>query len=335
MTFGARYIANIIHFAQLQGASKKQLLEIVGVDSLVELDNENLRFDAVIYNAVIEKALELTGDNYLGLHIGNYLSLSAAGLITQIVQVSSTIHEALSHIVTFANLGCQALPFSLHETTENWEVRLTPSLVWKKQSSQSVRHTLDAVMMFTLRELYTLVRQKNRPIAVYLEYPRPERFMEYEKQFNCMVKFSQPYNAIIIDKQLMQQKIITSNYTLLQILVRYAHKQLEEIEQRSNFSSKVRHSILNMIKPQFPTIEQVAKNLNMSVRTLQRKLKGENYTFKKLLEELKQKLALDYLTNPKLTIKEIAYLLDYADSSTFIRTFKRWKGVSPSVYRRQ
>ena len=87
------------------------------------------------------------------------------------------------------------------------------------------------------------------------------------------------------------------------------------------------------MKPQFPTIEQVAANLNLSVRTLQRRLKEEGLTYKIVLDELRKQFALDYIKNKELSVKEIAYLLDYAEPSSFIRTFKRWTGKSPNVYR--
>ena len=67
----------------------------------------------------------------------------------------------------------------------------------------------------------------------------------------------------------------------------------------------------------------LAANLNLSVRTLQRRLKEEGLTYKNVLDELKLQFALDYLKNEALSIKEIAYLLDYAEPSSFIRGFKQ------------
>jgi AraC-like DNA-binding protein len=117
------------------------------------------------------------------------------------------------------------------------------------------------------------------------------------------------------------------------MLVQYAEKKLSSLQEESGFAQIVRQSIINMVKPQFPTIEQVAANLNLSVRSLQRRLSEEDLTFSTVLEELKRQFALDYLQNERLSIKEIAYLLDYADASSFIRSFRRWMGVSPEQYR--
>ena len=110
-------------------------------------------------------------------------------------------------------------------------------------------------------------------------------------------------------------------------------EKLAAMEGQLGFATIVKQSIINLVKPQFPTIEQVAANLNLSVRTLQRRLKAEGLTYKAVLDELRRQFALDYLKNDALSIKEIAYLLDYAESSSFVRSFKRWTGKSPQEFR--
>ena len=137
----------------------------------------------------------------------------------------------------------------------------------------------------------------------------------------------------MLNKKQVEEPIITSDYNLLRILVQYANEKLVALEQEQGFYTIVRQSILNLVKPQFPTIEQVAANLNISVRTLQRRLKAEDHTYKSVLDELRKGFALDYVKNKSLTIQEITYLLDYSEPSAFNRSFKRWTGKSPLEYR--
>ena len=334
MTFRARFIANIIQFAAQQGADRRVFLNLIGKE-LEELNDEELTFEAGVYNEVVEKAMELTGDPYLGLHLGEYLSLSAAGLIVQIVQSSRTVLEGLNYIVAFANLGCQALPFQLKKIKNEWELSLHPNPIWEEQSPVAVRQTMDGTVMFTLREFHTLTRQKYYPLRIHFSYPRPGKYEEYERLFKCSVRFNQPKTAFYFDQKHVDNPVVTSDYDLLQMLVQYAEKKLNTLQNENGFSTVVKQSIINLVKPQFPTIEQVAANLNLSVRTLQRRLKEEALTFKIILDELKKQFALDYLKNKNLSVKEVAYLLDYADSSSFIRTFRRWTGLSPEKYRQE
>ena len=332
MTFGARYIANIIQFAGQQGANRKDLLQLTGL-TMNELNNENLRLDVSIYNAVLKRALGQTDDNFLGLHLGEYLSLSAAGLIVQIAQSSETIRQAVGFMIQFANLGCQALPFSLHENENEIELRITPSELWQNQAPESVRQTVDGIVVFTIKELHTLTHQKYYPTRILFHYNQPIHLEEYQRIFKSSVSFNHKYTSIFFNNRIFQEKIITSDYNLLKILVQHAELKLATMEQQSGFSTVVKQTILNLIKPEFPTIEQVAANLNLSVRTLQRRLKSEEKTFKSVLNDLKQQFAMDYIKNPQLTISEIAYLLDYSEVSAFSRSFKRWTGTTPNQFR--
>lgn len=332
MQFRARFIANIIQFAAQQGVDKRKLLAITGKE-MDTLCAEELMFEAPIYNAVVEKAIELGGDDLIGLHLGEYLSLSAAGLIVQIAQSSRTVLEALQYMVEYANLGCQALPFQLKELADEWELSLSPNELWLEQSPISVRHTIDGNLVFSIREFHTLTSQKYNPIRINFAYPRPKNISEYKRIFNCPIRFDQPLTAIYLDKKVVQEKVVTSDYRLLQLLIQYAQEKLATMEGQLGFATIVKQSIINLVKPQFPTIEQVAANLNLSVRTLQRRLKEEGLTYKQVLDELKRQFAIDYLTNKDLSVKEIAYLLDYAEPSSFIRSFKRWTGKSPKEFR--
>lgn len=332
MTFGARYIANIIQFAGQQGANKKDLLQLTGL-TMSELNDETLRLDVSVYNSVLELALQQTKDKAFGLHIGEYLSLSAAGLIVQIAQSSETVRQAVDFMIQFANLGCQALPFSLHKKDNEIELRITPSDLWLTQSPESVRHTTDGIVVFTIRELHTLTHQKFYPSRILFHYKRPDDLNEYQRIFKCAVDFNHTYTSLFFSNRIFQEKIITSDYNLLKILVQHAELKLATMAQQSGFSTIVKQTILNLVKPEFPAIEQVAANLNLSVRTLQRRLKAEQKTYKSVLDDLKQQFAMDYIKNPQLTISEIAYLLDYSEVSAFSRSFKRWTGTTPNQFR--
>lgn len=333
MTFGSRYIANIIQFAGQQGANQQDLLRLTGL-TMSELNDETLRLDVAIYNAVLENALAQTNDKSLGLHLGEYLNLSAAGLIVQLAQSSETVRQAVDFMIQFANLGCQALPFSLHENDKEIELRITPNKLWLNQSPESVRHTADGIMVFTIRELNTLTHQKFYPTRIQFHYNQPNDLKEYQRIFKCVVDFNYPYTSIFFNNRLFQEKIITSDYNLLKILVQHAELKLATMEQQADFSTIVKQMILNLVQPEFPTIEQVAANLNLSIRTLQRRLKSEQKTYKSVLDNLKQQFAMDYIKNPQLTVSEIAYLLDYSEVSAFSRSFKRWTGTTPNQFRK-
>ncbi len=82
-----------------------------------------------------------------------------------------------------------------------------------------------------------------------------------------------------------------------------------------------------------PTLRQIAVNLAISERSLQRRLRGCGTSFAWLLVNLRRELAIDLLGDRRLAVYEIAFLLGYSEPSAFNRAFRRWTGSSPSRYR--
>ena len=298
-----------------------------------ELCREDCKLGAEAYNNVLEAAMQSTGDPLFGLHAGENLNLQAAGLIVQIAHSSKTVHEALQYCCEFANLGCSALPLGLSEEQEHYRLTMTPNPVWLHQSPLSVEQTIYGYLAFTIKEFHSLTHQKHYPKEIWLTCHPPQDTGEVLRVVGCPVRYNMSENAVFFYKRHVEQPVVTSDYSLLQVLVAHAHEKTAAAQGANSFYHVVRKSVVNLVKPEFPTIEQIAGHLNMSVRTFQRKLKAEGYSYKVIIDELRKEFALGYLKNPELNIGDIAYLLGYADNSAFVRSFKRWTGQTPAGYR--
>lgn len=334
MTFSGRFVLNLVDFAALKGVERGMLLDLTG-HSAAELMQEDLRLQSKVYNAVVERAVALSGDPLFGLHAGEYLNLSAAGLISQITQTSRTVKEALDYCCEFAALGCRAMHMTFSESNGRYRLVFIPDPAWQQESAISVRQTIDGTFAFTLREFHALTRYKHYPLAIQCSYEQPASSAEYERVYGCRPAWGQAQNAMIFDADHINQPIVTSDYNLLRLLVAFANEKMAAIAGEEAFVTVVKRSVINMVKPEFPGIDEVAANLNISVRTLQRKLREEGHTFKEIIDELRREFAFSYLRRPELHIAEIAYLLSYADASAFIRSFKRQTGLTPQVWRQR
>jgi AraC-like DNA-binding protein len=80
------------------------------------------------------------------------------------------------------------------------------------------------------------------------------------------------------------------------------------------------------------SMKTIAGKLGVSRQTLFRKLKSEGLTFEKVLDELRYKLALHYLSGKKMSVNQTSYLLGFSDPAAFSRAFKRWTGSSPRAH---
>lgn len=334
MPFNGRFVYQLIEFASRQGADIKTLVNLATDQGTDYLLAEGTTLGHVPYNQVIEAASALTGDPFFGLHFGESMNMMAAGLVAQITMSSETVEQALQYACDFAQLACSSLPMQLTEQKEAFELTLIPEKVWESHSPLAVRHTIEGTIVFTINEFHELTHKRYFPLRIALPYDNPWDHSEYERLYQCPIQFNAPYAALYFDKQHLQQKVVTSDYHLLRVLVAHAQERLEALNDKKGFYEEVKASVTHLIKPEFPTVEQVARHLHLSVRTLQRRLSQEGHTFKEIIESLRKDFAYAYLKRPELSIGEIAYLLSYTDASAFIRSFKRWEGVTPNDYRR-
>jgi AraC-like DNA-binding protein len=332
MAFNGRFVMNIAQFAANLGGNMQVLISLSG-KTAQELCDEACVLEDKTYNAVIEQALKTTGDPFFGLHAGENLNLSAAGLIGQLTQTSETVKQALDLCCEFANLGCSALPMQLIEEEEHYKVTLLPDDLWQSQSPQAVQHTAEGVIAFTIKEFHALTRMQHNPLSIHLPWPQPAHISEYARVYGCPTYFNTNEIAIFLKKEHVEDRVITADYDLLRLLIAHAEEKSLLLTKELGFAALVKQSVLKLVRPEFPTIEQVSAHLNISPRTLQRRLKEDGMTYKLLIDGLRKEFAMRYLKNRDLTISEIAYLLSYADNSAFTRSFKRWTGKTPNAYR--
>ena len=332
MAFNGRFVLNLIQFAARQQVGTDELVALSG-SSIDELGQESCIIEDVAYNAVIEQAIASSGDAYFGLHAGEHLNMSAAGIVVQIAQTSETVKQAMELCCKYANLGCSALPLSLFEEDSHYRLTMTPRALWQTQSPLAVRHTTEGMLAFLIRQFGSLTHTKHKPIAIHVTWPEPMDSAEYRRVYDAPIYFGKSQVAILLKKSHLHAQVTTSDYRLLNILVAYAEEKSAKLRNEQGLVAMVKESIIKLLKPSFPTIGQVASHLNMSQRTLQRRLKKEGYVYQTVLDNLKMEFAESYLKRPDLTIGEVAYLLNYVDASTFTRSFRRWVGKTPGEYR--
>lgn len=120
-----------------------------------------------------------------------------------------------------------------------------------------------------------------------------------------------------------------------ELLTRHADTLQKEIERSKLFQDKVRKIVLMHLEASSVNLEVIAKELNISSRTVYRKLRNENLSYKSLLNEVRRRLAQDYLREGSFSIEDISSKLGFSESSAFHRAFKRWFETNPGQYRQQ
>lgn len=332
MPFNGRFVDDLISFAEQRGAERATALDALGIRD-AELRLQGSRIDNKAFSAMMHLILDRCQDKLFGLHMGESMNLSAAGLIMQIVQSSRTVREALGYVCQFANLGCSSLPMELEEAGDTARLTMVPDREWLLEEPEIIRHIGDGMLAFTLRQYKSLTHHKHLPIIAGSPFDSEIHRAEFERVLGIRVSFRRDCFELVLKRSQLDQRVNSADYGLLKVLVAYAEERLAALSKEEGFHGKVRRLVVSMAKPEPPSLDAVAANMNLSPRTLQRKLKEEGFAYSVILEKIKAQQALSHLKQGSLSISEIAYLLGYADHASFSRSFKRWTGKSPQAYR--
>ncbi len=170
------------------------------------------------------------------------------------------------------------------------------------------------------------------PKRVELQRTPAHREM-YEAHFLCPVKFKATQNALVFSKADMEQPFVTYNAELLAMVAPQLDAELTEQLAQKTVSEQAKGVLKRLLAGQRPGIQDLARELRLSTRTLQRRLTEQGISFQRLLEEARRELARHYLLHSSLELNETAYLLGYEDANSFFRAFHHWEGTSPGQWR--
>jgi AraC-like DNA-binding protein len=170
---------------------------------------------------------------------------------------------------------------------------------------------------------------------VQFAHRAPVHTAEHVRIFGAPLSFGSEANTLVIDRAFIDRQVPAADERLYPILRRYLDRVVKEMPREDRTLSSIRQVIGDSIREGDPKLDDVARKVTMSTRTLQRRLKEQGVDFKGLVDDTRRRLSLNYLADSAHTPADVAYLLGYSEVSAFNRAFKRWTGTTPSSYRRR
>jgi AraC-like DNA-binding protein len=159
---------------------------------------------------------------------------------------------------------------------------------------------------------------------------KPPDIGEHERIFGCPVRFESEHNRLYVDQAVWQARSPGAQPGVLHVLAEHADLLLEKLPRGPDLVDRTRRTIGERLRGGDPSLEAVARELGLSGRSLQRHLRELGYSYHAIADEVRAATARLYLEQPDIAIAEVAYLLGFADQSTFNRAFKRWTGLTPA-----
>ena len=312
------------------GLDTGQILHAAGLDA-VTLQDPDARIPVEQVDALWQKAYELSNDPNLALHAIEVLPFGAYRVIDFLASSAPTVGAALAKVSDYFPLinAVVRLPYAVGDrhVTFAVEAPLRPSTITRPYAE----YTLAAAFLRTR----IVTNPPYRLMRVEFSHPRPADISEHERIFGCPVRFSANACQMVIARDVWDAPCTSPDPTLFSVLDTHAKMLLDELPKPADVAGRVREAIDAELRGGHPNLESIAKRLAMSARTLQRRLRDEGLLFNDVLDATRFRAAKSYLAHGDIAGTEVAYLLGFAEPSSFNRAFKRWSGQTPTEFRRR
>ncbi len=323
----------ILRSAAALGADPTELSAKTGFDPASASDPD-AKIPLALETALWNEGARLSGDDAFGLHAAERVEPGAFDVLDYAVRTAPTFRAALERLARYNRLVHDAAVFTLRESGPSLRVEHG----FGNDPQAPCRHAAEFTLACIVVIGGALLGRPLRPLAVEFAHAEPSAaaLAEHRRLFGVAPRFSAPVNALELELTLVNSALGGADPALSRVIERHAEALLAALPPASETTGRrVWHLLSRLLGEGTPSLSEVASRLKMSERSLQRKLADEGQSFEGILDDVRRKLALRYLADPKLAVAEVAYLLGYSEPSPFHRAFKRWTGKTPNEARAQ
>ncbi len=323
----ARLLQPFVEFASAEGACRDLVPDhfwSVHRDARVSLD---------AVHAMLDRGVERTRDEALGLKLGRHMCLGAGGLFDYGMRSASTVRDSVAFAERYARLLSDPLHVGFEIVGTRAVIRLESESPWPRVAAD-----------FASSAWYKLHVAGQVPSAAHIEcwfpHPTPADLRDHERAFDgALLRFNAPFRGFAFDKAYEGAPGPGADSALHSMLRARLDSLLGQLGRSRTMTMAVRRLVVQEMNRETALSEgaladRVATAMRMSRRTLSRKLEQEGTSFVAIADTVRHETALAYVLDRRLELTEVAFLLGFSHVESFHRAFKRWTGETPVAYRR-
>jgi AraC-like DNA-binding protein len=328
MSVSILMVRELLGALERRGVARSRFLRAANIEP-AQLDDSSLRVSFGAYARVLHAVLEVSGDPAFGLHLGEHLNGSGFHVFGPMVQSSASLRQSYEVIARYSRLMAEFPSPSLCEDGGLASIRY--------DLSNSATPELRLVAEFVLTGLLQLLRRfagaNALPRRACFQYPAPAYRAEYTRVFGGRECFAEAFTGIEFDRSWLDRAQLHTHPELYAVLESHAERELGRLDRDTLVARRAEEYLTVQDPRHLPTMDQVARELGMSARSLRRRLAAEGVSYKSLVERARTRIAQRLLENPSASIQEVAYAMGFATPAAFHRAFKRWTATTPKSYR--
>jgi AraC-like DNA-binding protein len=320
----------IVEAGRARGVATSDLLRGTAL-SLEDLADSDRLIEADLELAIARNLITTVGDRPgLGVDAVRNYTIGSVGILGFALLTSPTVRDAIEVCGRYLVLTSAFFRFGIETVGEEVRIAFDDDEIPDDVRAFLVERDMAAILqlmplLFGAELLAALARvelrmPRERASALAALLPTPN------------IRFGMPRNLVALPRLVLDLPMPQADPLTAQLCERQCRDLLDRRQHRHGTAATVRARLLRTPSDP-PSMQAVANDLNLDSRTLRRRLDAEGTSFRGLVAEVRETLAIELLANTGLTVEEVAVRLGYADPASFTHAFTRWRGKPPSSYR--
>lgn len=321
------YLQPLLEAAQERGVTAAQLAAAAAVPALQQATLPD-SLAAQDYVKLLAVGAELASDPHFGLHVGERVKLGTYSVYGLILLSCRDFGQVLQQTMRYEQLAHDLGRSALAIDGDNAEYQ------WISNYPDASRHLVESVYA-GIRVFSTWLAGMALPSSrIQFTHAQASDSAEYVRLFGAEPLFGEPVNSVHFHAALLSWPVPNADVGLYPVLQQHAETLLQErTRSDQGIAAQVHAAIIKNLAHDRVRLSSIAEELNLSPRTLQRKLNEAGASFQQVLDQARFALATDYLRQDSLSLVDISFLLGYQEQSAFTHAFKEWAGVNPGAWR--
>jgi AraC-like DNA-binding protein len=279
----------------------------------------------------LELASTELNDVLLGLHLAESAEPREVGLLFYAASAAETVRDALELLARYYRAVNDGILLRIVSKGTKVKVEVDFARLRRHQA----RQITEFGVALTIRALREMAGTRICPTHVMWTHSRNAELKSVESFFGCDCTFGAAEDCIEFDTSALDVALVSNDPHLLETLKPFCDEaSTSRATTPGSFRDLVEHEITRSLPQRRASIREVARRLAVSERTLARRLTSEQTTFATVVDDVRHSLALQYIREPGMTLSETAWLLGYAETTSFNHAFKRWTGHTPTSHRK-
>jgi AraC-like DNA-binding protein len=329
-TMSVGYTEGFLDYAVERGCPRASLLRAAGLDAewFTGAGHADRRVPLASHLALVRQAALFANDPAIALHWGEAVACAQISVVGAVGSASGTVADAFQQLNRYARLS---FDFGEAPGVDRYGFERTPEGIWMFDTRPHVAATIELTEATFARFAVGMRARAGHQVlrAVSLTYAPPSHAAVYADVFGVAVQFGAPRNALLLDPAWWEHTLSPTPRTTYRILTTHAEEQLAALQRTQGCRGRVEEVLRARLPEGQVSMPMVASALAMSRQTLLRNLQAEGTTFAQVVAELRETLAMHYLSERGASVQQTAALLGFSESAAFSRAFKRWTGRSP------